>query len=383
MPNRLILKITKRIFILDTKTVKKMKAALVVLTIWLIKVQARCPLSCNCTETIVSCVSSSLEEIPDLSLLETLPGVLDFSGNHFYFISEENFDFPACDDVIEVYLNHSELADIGEGTFDNLESLQTLHLGENFISSGGVPSNIIENLNSMMMLDLSKNQLDGPMPIIKSKSLRVLGLVGSKISSIPDNALDFLPNLDILLLDQNNLQNLSFEPFEIYESGFTVKLTYNPWICSCENLQAFYQLSAYKFIDPSDPYQCTDSDNSIKQIFIDDFSDKCPGLIDPSTNLPSVNDNSDSEMQVRTLINEPENPDIDPENFEPRLPENCWQTIATAFNNSGWFKEVALITLISYVAGFLSGVTCYRVLYIFRYKKLEQTSDSQVQLLKA
>lgn len=358
-----------------------MKAALLVLTIWLIKVQAQCPLSCNCTETTVSCVSRNLEDIPDLSYLDTLPSVLDFSGNHLYFISEENFDFPACDDVIEVYLNRTELADIGEGTFDNLESLQTLHLGENLLSSGKVPSNIIENLDNMIMLDLSKNQLDGPMPIIKSESLRVLGLVGSKISSIPDNALDDLPNLDVLLLDQNNLQNLSFEPFEICKSGFTVKLTYNPWICSCENLEVFYQLSAFKFIDSSDPYQCTDSDNSIKQIFNEDFSDKCPGLTLTFNDYPSVSDNSDSdsEMKVRTLINEPY---VEPE-IEPRLPENCWQTIATAFNNSGWFKEVALITLISYVAGFLSGVICYRVLYVFKYKKVEQTSDSQVQLLKA
>lgn len=357
-----------------------MKAALLVLTIWLIKVQAQCPLSCNCTETTVSCVKRNLEDIPDLSFLKTSPKVLDFSGNHLYFISEENFDFPNCDEVIEVYLNRTELAEIGDETFDNMENLQTLHLGENLLPSAEVASNIIENLDNMMMLDLSKNQLDGPMPIIKSNSLRVLGLVGSKISSIPDNAMEFLPNLDILLLDQNNLQNLSFKPFQDCKSEFTVKLTYNPWICSCENLKAFYQLAEYSFIDPSDPYQCTDSDNSIKHIFNEDFSDQCPGLTVTTTKLPYVNDNSDSAMQLKTLVNEPE---VVNKNSEPKLPENCWQTIATAFHNSGWFKEVALITLISYVAGFLSGVLCYRVLYIFRYKKLEQTSDSQVQLLKA
>ncbi|XP_066252492.1 amphoterin-induced protein 1-like [Euwallacea similis] len=364
------------------------------LSFCILRSQANCPISCNCANSTISCVNQYLENVPDLTNLDISPNFLDFSGNNILFVTQEDFNFPKCDEVRTLYLNSSKVNELGEQAFDELESLQVLNLNDNILSYSGIPEDIIEDLDQMILLDLSRNHFDEGMPKIRSDNLKILFLNTGKISFIENDALTHLPKLVFLYLEYNNIQNLSFEPFKMFEpESLTVKLSYNPFLCSCDNFRAFQQLADHKFINTLDPYFCSTVDDKLLSIFNDDITE----FMDCGETEDMVNDDSeqvlldndadafsDEEDQLNSLDNkEIHIHKINQEDLESRLPNNCWQIFTDPYSSDGFFTVVALTTLVSFVIGFSSGILFCKLVYTFRYKKLEQGSDSQVQLIKA
>ncbi|KAL1506286.1 hypothetical protein ABEB36_005678 [Hypothenemus hampei] len=376
-----------------------MKAVILIFSLYILNVRPDCPNSCSCTPSSVSCVNLSLESVPDLNSLESSPVILDFSGNKFLFLDQEDFNFPKDDEVVELYLNNSEIVDIGKGTFDKLENLQELYLKQNFFSNDSIPEDLIESLDNMVFLDMSENYFNGAMPIIRSDSLEVLALINCKITSIPENALEHLPNLKLLLLERNDIQHLSFEPFQHYtSSSIFIKLTFNSGSCTCHNLHAFYLLANHKFIDTSELYQCINDENKLTNIFDGNvainLTRKCPNinkeLLNNLFGFPEVRDMiEDTSTRVFNLISndieddyEDDAKTIDDCYKDIRLPEYCWQTFADTYErNNNFLTMVVVTTLISFVIGFLSGIVWWWFITTCRCRHMEHTSDSQIQLI--
>lgn len=240
--------------------------------------ESGCPSMCTCTESAVLCMEKNLESIPSFESLINDPLIIDLSGNKINMVDNDDFSFDKSDRVKEVYLNNTELLDLDSEAFDEMESLQELYLGDNLLNS--IPENLIEDLPNMILLDLSNNHFSGDMPKIISKSLEVLAVANSKVTSLPINSLKYLPNLKMLLLQQNNIKSIDPAVFEnVNKNSFFVRLSYNIWDCSCENIQLFEYLAGKKFIDTSDPYQCLTNEGTYVNIYqdgnIDHLKTKC------------------------------------------------------------------------------------------------------------
>ncbi|KAJ8940454.1 hypothetical protein NQ318_007155 [Aromia moschata] len=214
-----------------------------------------CPSMCNCSESSVLCIQKDLESVPSFESLLNDPIIIDLSGNKINMIDGDDFTFDKSDRVKEIYLNSTELLDIDSEAFDELENLQELYLGDNLLNS--LPETLIEDLPNMILLDISNNHFSGDMPKIRSKSLEVLAVANSKVTNIPVDSLKELPNLKMLLLQQNNINTIDPAVFDgINKNSFFVRLSYNAWDCSCDNIELFEFLAGRRFIDTSEPYQC-------------------------------------------------------------------------------------------------------------------------------
>lgn len=228
--------------------------------------ESGCPSMCNCTDSAVLCMEQNLESVPSFESLENDPVIIDLSGNKINMIDNDDFSFDKSDRVKEIYLNNTELLDLDLEAFDELENLQELYLGDNLLNS--IPESLIEDLPNMILLDISNNHFSGDMPKIISKSLEVLAVANSKITSLPVDSLKYLPNLKMLLLQQNNIKSINPAVFEnVNKNSFFVRLSYNIWDCSCENVQLFEYLAGRGFIDTSDPYQCLTSTGTYENIY--------------------------------------------------------------------------------------------------------------------
>nr|CAH7769766.1 unnamed protein product [Callosobruchus chinensis] len=236
-----------------------------------------CPSVCDCTTSSVSCIQKDLKNIPDLDSLQTSPMIIDLSGNEINSITDEDFIFDKNSAVVEIYLNNSEVLDIDEDSFAELENLQELYLGENLLHD--IPKNIVEYLPNMILLELSSNLFSGDLPLIKSKSLEVLALANCKISSVPEHALKLLPNLKMLLLQQNNIKYISQSTFSGITTSFALKLFYNKFECNCKTFQLFDFLGEHGYVDKSDPYRCSNGNDTDIDVFdttmIQSFYDTC------------------------------------------------------------------------------------------------------------
>ncbi|CAG9767201.1 unnamed protein product [Ceutorhynchus assimilis] len=360
-----------------------MKATILMFTLWLAKTRSDCPLPCNCSSIAITCVNQSLEIVPNFKWIESSPLIIDLSGNRLLFIDEEDFNFDQIDEVKEIYLNNSGIADIGDGTFDNVENLQELYLGQNFLTQDSVPENLIEELDNMILLELSYNYFNGNMPVIRSDSLEVLALANSKITNLNENSLKFLPNLKMLLLQQNNIKSITFDTFKHYnQNSFFVKLSHNSWSCSCANFETFTLLADKKFIDISEPYQCIgDDSNTIGILQIDFCKHQEVNLksLQVLNHLEEYSDNDDllenTEIDIKDLNDE------DLGNILPPGEISHNNTFSIESNNL--FLLIVICTSITFAIGFICGLVFCHILYLFRYKKLEQSSDSRVQLLNA
>ncbi|KAG5899976.1 hypothetical protein JTB14_034545 [Gonioctena quinquepunctata] len=227
--------------------------------------EAGCPAVCNCSETSVLCMENGLETIPSFRTLENDPVIIDLSGNKIDIIGPDDLSFEKTNLVKEVYLNKSDIFDIDYEAFDEMENLQELYLADNLLNS--IPDNLIEDLPNMVLLDLSNNYFSGKMPVIKSQSLEVLALANCKITTITSDSLKHLPNLRILILQQNNIKFVDPKVFESVPKMFFVRLSYNMWECSCKTMELFEFLARKKFVDSSEPYKCSANGGKSVDIF--------------------------------------------------------------------------------------------------------------------
>ncbi|EFA02096.1 slit homolog 1 protein [Tribolium castaneum] len=230
-------------------------------------VQGGCPIRCTCTQNSITCVQSSLEYVPYFESLDNNPVIIDLSGNPITLIDIDDFSFDKSDQVKEIYLNSTSLSIIDDHAFDELENLQELYLSDNLLHY--FPEEIIRSNENMVLLDLSSNYF-AEMPKIQSKSLEVLAIANSRIERIGDDALDALPNLRILLLQQNNLKSVNPVIFSGMNNLFFVGLAHNPWLCDCKTVELFEFLISKRFVDVTEPVRCQNE----KKIFVE-LGGKC------------------------------------------------------------------------------------------------------------
>ncbi|XP_060530771.1 TLR4 interactor with leucine rich repeats-like [Cylas formicarius] len=354
--------------------------------VWISATHASCPTSCNCTDTSLLCIDKRLDFVPDLNQLDWSPLIVDLSGNNLAYIDADHFSFDKNADVKEIYLNNSEIVGIESYAFTELESLQELYLGQNLLND--VSEFIIEPLESMVLLDLSGNYFSGDMPKIRSKSLEVLAVANAKIVNVPDDSLTHLPNLKLLLLQQNNLKSITFDAFKTFEpNSFFMKLSYNSWECSCENWRAFKLLASKNFVDVSEPYQCSNG-GVFDDIFGNDIPDKCrDNVVDRDlSNYKEIRAMVDEDRKALTKIRAQEDTVYEDQYLDDMSSEesskNCSDSFLIHFRpQDDYFVVLLGAVLTSFFLGLVAGLLFCKVLIAFRYRKLEQVSDSRAKLI--
>ncbi|XP_076274255.1 trophoblast glycoprotein-like isoform X1 [Rhynchophorus ferrugineus] len=346
-----------------------------------------CPVQCDCTETSVLCEGRSLTQIPTLNV-EGSPAILDLSGNQFTFLSIGDLAFPGSGHVVELFLNNSGIADICGGVFDSLENLQELYLGGNFLSSIG--KDIVARLDGLVVLEMSNNYFYENMPVLISESLEVLSMANSKISNIPDKALSYLPNLKLLLLQQNDLQTISMEVFRaVPADSLFMRLSFNPWVCNCANVELFRFLDNKSLIDRTDPYHCL-IDSGVMDIygktgrkFARKHCNKNMDLDDGLNESRAMIDENRKSLET-PIESKRKHLDAGREGFEKNLvspPETITRGCALSSITIFDFYLILVIAIISgFVFGAILSILCYNIR--LRYRKLEPTSDSKVELLQ-
>jgi hypothetical protein len=233
----------------------------------LLQVEGGCPVKCTCTENSVTCVSRNLEYVPYFESLTNNPLIIDVSGNAISIVDIDDFSFDKSDQVKEIYLNSTQLITIEEKAFEELENLQELYLGDNLLNT--LPENFLSNNDNLILLDISNNYFT-EMPKITSDSLELLAIAKSGVTKISTDALEGLPNLRVLLLQQNNLKSINPVIFNQMGHLFFVRLAYNPWECNCKTIKLFNYLTGKKFVDLTEPVQCQNAD----EIFVDIYDYK-------------------------------------------------------------------------------------------------------------
>lgn len=235
---------------------------------------SKCPSMCKCDTFSVSCVEKSIAYIPNFDVLENSPSVIDLSGNDITEVQRNDFNFEVNKYVIEVYLNNSNLADIHPEAFAEMKKLQGLYLQTNLLSS--VPEGFIKRNRDLILLNLAEN-LFNDMPKITSKSLEILILSKSDVHVVPADSLDNLPNIRLLMLDQNKITHIAVSMFQSAKSFFYVELRYNPWDCNCQTIHLFEYLTNERFIDPDEPAMCLTTEKKFMKIngVIEMYKKKC------------------------------------------------------------------------------------------------------------
>ncbi|CAG9828066.1 unnamed protein product [Diabrotica balteata] len=175
---------------------KNLLVFIVVILAYSYGLEESCPSMCKCTEEQVDCISRDIEEVPDFESLTNHPQVIDLSGNKIAMIGPYDLSFEKSYMVKELYLNNSEVIDVDNEAFDDLENLQMLYLGENLLRV--VPEDFVGELTELILLDLSGNPFEGKMPVVRSDSLEVLALAKCQITEVTAEALTYLPNLRLL-----------------------------------------------------------------------------------------------------------------------------------------------------------------------------------------
>nr|CAI5870426.1 unnamed protein product [Callosobruchus analis] len=369
----------------------------IILLGYLLTIVEACPSVCDCTTSSVSCIQKNLQNIPDLDSLQISPMIIDLSGNKINSITDEDFIFDRNSAVVEIYLNNSEVLDIDEDAFAELENLQELYLGENLLHD--IPKNIIEYLPNMILLELSSNLFSGDLPLIKSKSLEVLALANCKISSVTEHALKLLPNLKMLLLQQNNIKYIGQSTFTGITRSFALKLFYNKFECNCKTFQLFDFLGEHGYVDKSDPYRCSNGTDTDVDIFdtkmLQSFYDTCTRsnkIIKTQATLSLKN----KDLMLRrseksySLIQENETETVRNNNspeiisFQKEALQNDSDNVEISKKTTyiitldkNYFEVVVLACI--FFIGLFVGFSLNRFMTSYRYIKFKKCTDNQMK----
>ncbi|ELU18254.1 hypothetical protein CAPTEDRAFT_84266, partial [Capitella teleta] len=145
-----------------------------------------CPKLCECYNdySTVDCSSKGIADIPPLSILTQH---LSMDANDIVSLPIDAF--AAVPNLIKLHIRNTKLTSINTNSFCGLQKLQELHLGHNEISEF----------------------LIGQRADCKLPNLKNLLLSGNKLSEPPRNLSFVAPNLEILILHNNDLESLALD----------------------------------------------------------------------------------------------------------------------------------------------------------------------------
>ncbi|XP_076454807.1 uncharacterized protein LOC143289645 [Babylonia areolata] len=206
---------------------------------------ARCPGGCTCygqreagDPEVVFCaagITAVPSEIPPTTHLLSLEG--GWLGR-VEVIGQES-SYPLA--VKELYLNNSGVTEISPSALARLPSLELLHLDHNHLE--GLPSQLLAEQFNLTSLVLSHNRL----------------------LQVPAGLLSDAKRLQTLDLSHNSLTLLSAETVhELKSMEFLhrLRLSDNPWKCSCENADLFnWVRTNLSRVQDSDEIRCEGDDN--------------------------------------------------------------------------------------------------------------------------
>ena len=199
---------------------------------------------------IVDCLGAGLTVVPiNISISCT---ILDLSGNIFPSLGPDNFH--SLSQLMELYLNSSNITEIKKGVFRELSYLRKLDLSNNGISI--LNSGIFIGLSRLLSLDLSLNSLH----VVVEGTFKDF---------------DRLNNLD---LAENKLENISKSDIESMHGIKSLQLSKNPWSCDCEFLETFkpFTTKNAKHIKDYTEIKCFDSNKTKHYLLEIDLAIICP-----------------------------------------------------------------------------------------------------------
>lgn len=227
-------------------------------------VKAGCPSTCTCSSDFINCSRASLEAVPYFESTDVHPGVIDLSENEIINIGSTDLSFDGSSSVQVVYLNDNSLLDVNEKAFLEMPDLQEVYLNRNLLE--GVPDNLIDGNENLVLLDLSGNYFSENTPSLHSQSLEILDLSSSKISSFTEDNIKYLPNLKVLNLRFNNIRYIDSSIFQ-NRSLLGVDVYYNIWECSSKTIELFDFLVTKNLTEIKEPIRCAHDDGSYSDIY--------------------------------------------------------------------------------------------------------------------
>lgn len=154
--------------------------------------------------------------------------LLFLTKNH---LSSVPIGLPA--DLKELRLDENRIAEIDEGAFQNVTSLQRLLLDGNLLEDDAIAPGTFKNLVNLKELSLSRNSLTMPPPLLPSMSLAKLHLQENQIKDIPVLVFSELRKLEKLDLSTNLLQTVPQGVFDGLRSLKYLNVRSNQWRCDC------------------------------------------------------------------------------------------------------------------------------------------------------
>ncbi|NXP80938.1 OMD protein, partial [Ramphastos sulfuratus] len=130
--------------------------------------------------------------------------------------------------VQQLYLQNNDIEAVPAGPFTNATFLREINLSHNKIKSHMIDSGVFAKLLNLMQLHLQYNELEEfPFPLPSSLERLLLG--SNKISQLSGNALEGLPNITMLDLCNNSLDDsvLKEKPFSKLKNLMQLNLCNN------------------------------------------------------------------------------------------------------------------------------------------------------------
>ncbi|XP_078664035.1 uncharacterized protein LOC144907102 [Branchiostoma floridae x Branchiostoma belcheri] len=213
------------------KIADKMKMMLVLLLILLKEAGPTAAHSCSCSWWC-NCVSRGLTSVPQD--LPTDITELDLWSNNVTTLSQS--DFSRYSSLTKLYLNSNQISVINSGAFYNLSRLTELYLYNNQLTS--LRSDMFVGLDSLQYLWLDNNNINSISAgaLENLRALQNIDLSHNNISTVPVEALSHANTSaarSTLTLNNNQMETLSSEAYDLLSSFSDVNINNNPWLCDC------------------------------------------------------------------------------------------------------------------------------------------------------
>ncbi|XP_078662659.1 uncharacterized protein LOC144906340 [Branchiostoma floridae x Branchiostoma belcheri] len=208
-----------------------MKMMLVLLLILLKEAGPTAAHSCSCSWWC-DCISRGLTSVPQD--LPTTISHLYLSHNNITTLSQS--DFSRYSSLTVLRLHHNQISVINSGAFYNLSRLTYLNLQYNQLTI--LRPDMFVGLDSLQYLVLGNNNINSISAgaLENLRALQNIDLSHNNISTVPVEALSHANTSaawSTLTLNNNQMETLSSEAYDLLSSFSEVDINNNPWLCDC------------------------------------------------------------------------------------------------------------------------------------------------------